>query len=63
MTVGISIGLGIKLGVVLNLTLVDLGERKVVDDIGIELSMGLVLVLGDPRREPTVPLPSRNRGG
>ena len=63
MTVGISIGLGIKLGVVLNLTLVDLGERKVVDGIGIELSMGLVLVLGDPRREPTAPLPSRNRGG
>ena len=61
-TVGISIALGIGLGSVLSLVLVDPGERKVVDDIGIELSMGLELVLGDPRREPTAPLPSRNRG-
>ena len=52
---------------VLNLVLVGPGERKVVGDIGIELSMelsmGLELVLGDPRREPAAPLPSRNRGG
>ena len=40
-----------------------LGERKIVDDIGIELSTVLELVLEDSRREPTAPLPSRNEGG